>query len=335
MPEFTEEEIPFDFSRRKYFETFLNAGDKIILQKIKNPINLQLLRYFKELGLKLILIDCDWPLTKEVGEIVDLVICTSRVLRDKYLSLNISAIFIEDCPEIYFEQARKIKKEKLECVWFGDGSGGRWKDAEWLEQLFSDPRLRHWSLKTISNHPRASIRWSPDYWYTLRQADACAISIHTIDDASSAKSANRLLQAMALSVPTICSPLPSYLDVVTHGKDALICHQNEEWIVAFQKLEDEAFRIHMGEEGFKKAKNFSIDQTINLWIEALSLDEGFKKGDSQTSATQHRLSDFFYQSLVMRNPNYAKKMSLSGRNVFLLIHSVALKLKNRIKRLTS
>lgn len=332
LPEFIEEEIPFDFARKKHFETLVSAGDKIVLQKIKSPVNLHVLRYFKELGLKLILIDCDWPPTKEVGEMVDLIICTSKVLRDKYVSLNLNAVFIEDCPEVYFDQAKKPRKEKLECIWFGDGSYKRWDDVTWLKQLFHE-KLPNWKLVTISNHSQADIRWTQGCLQVLKRADACAIPIRALNDESKAKSANRLLQSMALSVPVVCSPLPSYVDIVTKGKDAIISSSDEEWIEAFQKLEDEVFRIQMGENAFKSVKNFSIDQTINLWIKALSLDEEFKSDDAQKSSTQNRFSDFFYQKLVMRNPNYAKKMSLSVRNLFLLVCSVALKLKNRIKKL--
>jgi glycosyltransferase involved in cell wall biosynthesis len=331
LPEFIEEEIPFNYSRRKEFESTIDSGDLIVLQKIKNPINLKLFSYFKQLGVKLILIDCDLPIAMQVAKEVDQVICTSKTLRDKYLKLDINAAFIEDSPERYFKPELKRKKGKLECFWFGDNTLQKWSAVSRLEQILKDTRLTNWKLVTVSNHPGASIQWSPDFLATLKRADVIGLPIETESEESRVKSANRLLQSMALSVPVICSPLPSFIDIVSQGRDAIICSSDEEWIVAFKKLEDETIREQIGKQAFETSQKFSLEKSIRIWIKEFNLGEEFKiENPEAMEKTQEQFNDFFYRLLLNKNLFYWKKMAFSFKNLLWLISCASLKLRKRI-----
>lgn len=333
LPEFTEEEIPFNFSRLDYFDSLVQPGDIIILQKIKGQVNLPLLHYFKQLELKLVLIDCDLPIADEIGKVADLIVCTSKTLRDLYIQKGMGAIYIEDCPEWYFNEEAETSKGKLECYWFGDNTTQKWNEVLWLQELMKDSRLSNWKLITLSNHPSATIQWSPDFLDTLKQADVVAIPASTNDEESGVKSANRLLQSMALSVPVVCSPLPSYTDVITSGIDGFICGSKEEWVNAFQQLENDIVRKEMRKKAYEKAQKFSLDKSIEVWMNAFELSEKFKYADTyEHSATQVFLSNFFYKPLLKKNLNYWKKMSFSVKNTLWLFYCVLLKIKKRFIR---
>jgi glycosyltransferase involved in cell wall biosynthesis len=278
-----------------------------------------------------VLIDCDLPMAQEIGKVVDHVICTSKVLQGRYLEKDVKASFIEDSPELYFNSRIKKKNETLKCFWFGYNTSQKWNEVLWLEHLFKDDRLSKWELVTISNHPNANIQWTPDFLEALKSADVIALPVISDDEESSVKSANRLLQSMALSLPVICSSLPSYTDIITQGKDAIICLSHDEWIEAFQKLEEEKIREQIGKSAYLTSVKFSIDKTSLEWIRELRLSEEFKNDNLQIlEETQTRLGNFFYRLLLKKNLFYWRKMSFSFSNVGLLFNCILLKAKKRL-----
>ncbi|GHN02978.1 hypothetical protein WSM22_44670 [Cytophagales bacterium WSM2-2] len=331
LPRFTEEEIPFMETIRGQFSSMVAEGDIIILQKLKKAANLPLLHYFRELGLQLVLIDCDLPLSEEIGSVASKIICTSRALRDRYAEKELPAVYIEDAPELYKPFLEKKSGSHLYCYWFGDNTNQKWNEVRWLQQLFRDKRLSNWKLITISNHRDATLRWSPDFLETFRHADAVALPVAVDNEESSVKSANRLLQSMALSLPVICSPLPSYNHVITSGDDGFICKTSEEWIQTLKLLEDADERREIGTRAFQTAMHFRLEETISLWIKALGLDSDFQTQDlKEVKRIQHLLNIFFYRSLVIRNPNYWRNLPVSFSNFFLVLSSVSRKIRKRL-----
>ena len=238
-----EEAIPFHPDSTEKLSEILREGDVVVLQKIKNLINLPLLRFLKNLRVHLILIDCDLPLSIEIARLSDKVLCTSIELCNLYEKEGVKAQFIEDSPEKFKSPVHKKQGEKLNCYWFGEGNEERWKDVSMLREMIkNDPRLQNWKLITISNHPDSDIKWTPAFLTELAKADAIALPIFNNNKANQVKSANRLLQSMALSVPVICSPIPSYQRLVTSWQNAVICETPEEWPDALVKLEDAGVR---------------------------------------------------------------------------------------------
>lgn len=322
QPLFTEEEIPFNFSERKKFESLVGVGDIVVLQKIKSITNLSIIKYFKKLQIKIILIDCDLPISSNVGQLADTIICTSQILCNHYKAIGQQAFYIEDSPELYHDNSNKKEKGILECFWFGDGSYPKWEEVIRLKNIIGKISDR-WKLITISNHPEATLQWNLNSLEDLKNADVVALPILIDNENNSVKSANRLLQAMALSIPVVCSRLPSYADVITHNKDGIICENETEWVEALKKLEDKTVRQQMSEEAYTTAKNYSLDITINTWIKELSLNENFKTNDSnKINETEIALNNFFYRTLLRKNVNYFKLMRYSFPNTFWVIYGI-------------
>lgn len=315
IPTAFERAIPFSNAIEKDLPCLLNAGDIIILQKCKDKINLPVIQFFKKLGAKIVLIDCDLPVTEELGKVVDRVICTSELLCAAYKKINVQSAFIEDAPERFEERKLFPDKEKLTCVWFGDGAGHRWQDVQKLKTLFEDSRLSRWELITISNHAEATIEWQPDYLTTIiKLADVVALPMFGKDEANAAKSANRLLQSMALSIPTICSPILSYQAVAETSKGVIVCETDEHWVNAFLFLENTANRKDYSQAAFQSAQKYSSERRIPQWVEAMQLNDTFKT-DPTAESSFTEIKRLFYLELIKKNIRYFARVPFSWRSL--------------------
>ncbi|AUI67103.1 MULTISPECIES: glycosyltransferase [Glaesserella] len=75
----------------------------------------------------------------------------------------------------------------------------------------------------------------PEY---LRLLSECDISIAPLENSitNHAKSNIKYLEASILKIPSICSPLQSFTDVVIHNKNGLLANSDKEWYECFIKL---------------------------------------------------------------------------------------------------
>jgi hypothetical protein len=134
--------------------------------------------------------------------------------------------------------------------------GSRLQSLRWA--LMREASL-HAAARTVGAalHPRvAHTPWSPDGVYEeLLKADIGIIPVDTSDtyvfpEATvptwQLKSENRLTLKMALGLPVIASPIPSYELVIEHGKNGLFARSGADWRHCFNVLRDPALRLEMG-----------------------------------------------------------------------------------------
>lgn len=145
--------------------------------------------------------------------------------------------------------------------------GGNSKFAEELRPIINALGMR---LIAIHEWDTADIKWQRNTWLEhLRQADIviCPANYRI----QPAKSSNRLIQAMSLGKPVVCSPLPAYLDVL--GKfpgSFFIAESPEEWKGKLQLLRDDPdLRKLMGEKARAAAQSYSIDAIGQKWLNVL------------------------------------------------------------------
>ncbi len=325
IPTSFERTIPFSTPIEKSLPHLLSAGDVVVLQKCKDSSNLQAVHFFKKIGATIILIDCDLPIAEDVGKAVDHVICSSQLLCAAYAKINVQSTFIEDAPERFEERTLFSDKNKLTCVWFGDGTGHRWEDVQKLKTLFKDSRLSRWELVTISNHADATIQWKPDYLTTISKlADVVALPVFGQDEANAAKSANRLLQSMALSLPTICSPIFSYRTIAEKEKGVIVCDTDEDWINAFLLLEDTVLRKDISEQAFQSAQKYRLEERIKKWEVTLQLDDNFTSNYKAENELK-QISQLFYLELIKRNIRYFTRVPCSWGSLKSAIYYVIFK----------
>lgn len=84
-----------------------------------------------------------------------------------------------------------------------------------------------------------------------------------------------LIEAMSVGLPIISYACPcGPKDIVTDGKDGILIPMNDECTFARELcrlMDDETKRIDMGANAKEKAKLFSLDKIMNMWIDLFNL----------------------------------------------------------------
>jgi GT2 family glycosyltransferase len=141
--------------------------------------------------------------------------------------------------------------------------GGNIANGDFLIPILESLGLEY---VTISEWPQHDIRWASDKW--LRQlANADIVVCPQRVALQPAKSANRATQAMALGLPVVASPLPSYKEAIRHGETGFLCDTPEEWRQALEKLaNDGQLRKSVGTAAKESVKAaYSITAVGGLW----------------------------------------------------------------------
>jgi len=247
----------------------LKKKDLLILQKRKDLSFKNLLFFLKLKGVKVAFVDCDLPICH--GNLVnyfDYIICASRNLSELYREKfpNKKVKYIPDAVE-YFNN--EVSNYNQEAIYFGWLTEERTKMLKSFKALF---KSCGWKLKTMSNRNNPDILWTDwknDETYKII-GQHCA-SLIPVDSSNSAqyKSANRVLQSLAIGNVVFCGDLESYKEVIENGKNGFICSNDQDYIDALQVISDESKRNEIIANGYLTAKDFTMDKIILEWISFL------------------------------------------------------------------
>ena len=84
------------------------------------------------------------------------------------------------------------------------------------------------------------------------------------------KSENRLTMKMAIGLPVIATPIPSYQPVVTQGVDAYLAADADAWLTCLEALREPAARAAMGQAARAAAlRRYSMQEQARLLAAAL------------------------------------------------------------------
>lgn len=124
-------------------------------------------------------------------------------------------------------------------------------------------------LVTMHEWDSANIKWQRNTWkQELSKADIVILPANY--EKQPAKSNNRLIQCLSMGLPSVCSPLDSYVKVEKENPGCcLFARNNEKWRAQLQKLQDENLRKEMASRGPTIARAFSIDEIGKKWIRAI------------------------------------------------------------------
>ena len=230
--------------------------------------------YFKSLQVKGIQIildyneDVDFNLNvRNMLGTVNIVVACSEELAKKVKKYNKNVVIIEDAVEYQCPEIKVSGMDKLQVYWFGYG-GSSWMAEKMREMIEDDLGMK---LITIHEHPDANIPYSVDTVYNhLEKADIIIVPANF--RRQFCKSNNRLTQAMALSKPVICDPMPAYLPIVKNYQNAIMTNNgvDAEWRYALIKLRDDAeLRKVLSSNAFQSSKDYSIENIAQKWINTL------------------------------------------------------------------
>ncbi len=255
----------------------ITSEDVVIFQKVRGVRVQSALRSLRSIGATTIYLDCDEPPKLIEANLAAVTVCTSRQLAAAYSQSGVERVtYIPDAYEWeYFRRAFHDRRE-LRVGWFGNVTPEKWATVCRLRSVISQ-RAKRWRMLVVSDHPKSNIIWTlGDAWKVLARCDAVVIP----GDRRMArtKSSNRAIQAMALGVPVLACPSPSYLEVVEPGRTGFICCSASEWAEGLRVLEDPDRRKRMSRDAFYYARRyFSIDRVGERWL-ALFRELGLRGG---------------------------------------------------------
>lgn len=217
-------------------EKILNKGyTTFIFQKIHGDRVKAFVEKARKKGIQTIYACGDWHSTS-MYSLCDKVICSSsymcNIIRAKPQT---NPYWIEDGLEIKKTTPIKIHKHNRRptLAWYGNKA-----KIPYVKNFISS--LGTYELKIISNDESADLcmgfgtknKWNTDLLnkFLLKHADIVVVPIDTRDkNEAFAKSANRILLPMALGIPTIATPIPSYEKIIIPGRNGFLPKTPAAW----------------------------------------------------------------------------------------------------------
>jgi len=244
------------------------VGDKdiVVFQKLRGPRTQAALEILRERRVKAVFIDCDYPPKLQEARLSSITICSSETLANLYRAHNITSIVLPESYEtLLLRNGRSNSSQPLTYVWFGSMDALKSLEVRWLRTLLHAyfPNSR---LIVIAEEGKGDYRW--DYQTSWQLISACDIAVITGNDSivGSCKSPNRIIQAMALSLPVVAFPAPSYQKIIRHGRNGFLCKSDEEWIHALTSLKSAVTRATIGSLGYRYAKRYyNPNKTVLEW----------------------------------------------------------------------
>jgi glycosyltransferase involved in cell wall biosynthesis len=242
----------------------------LIFQKVRDDKAMLFSKISRNFGIKTILLLSDLIDTPMITS-VDQVIVSSEYLKayynDKY---GVTSIVIEDAIENDIDTSKThIQKDKLQLVWVGHQDN--WETLEIVRQAMWDLADRRFELKTISNHPDATVPWSLETVQREVFTGDIAVIPTSGTDRARAKSNNKLTMFMAWGMPVVTGELPAYSKVIVSGVNGIIADSVDDWSKALLALRNAKARAAMGIRARRDVlQRYSIDSIGNEWIDLLN-----------------------------------------------------------------
>jgi hypothetical protein len=255
--------FPSDMTTRRIFF----PGDVVVFQKINGPKAVATIAALRTLDVKTLLVDCDPPPKRGVSTASTITVCSSHKLAALYQASGMQNTRVMPEPHEHLSTLVRTARSSrsITCVWFGSMDLAKADEVRWLRDLLRR-RFRNYRLVVISNSPDADYQWELEKaWDLIKKYDIAVITGNE-SERSSCKSPNRLIQAMALGLPVIAYPVPSYRDIVRHGRNGYLCNGEEEWTTALTELGSITRRVEVANLALRYVRRcFGTQRVISEW----------------------------------------------------------------------
>ena len=244
------------------------TGSIVVMQKLIGQEFAQLPRLIRAAGGKTVYVHCDYDPDNLIPFDCDAVVVTSRVLADWYIGHGHGVVkIIEDPNEFAWEAPAPTREQTTRLIIGWIGHEMNWGTLDIVRQVLVEPEFADFQLVTISNHPDATLRWSPEIVkQTLREIDIGVIPVGR-GIAAEAKSSNRATMFMGAGVPTIAGRIPAYEDLIRDGENGFLVGSAEDMRRSLRRLRSRRLREDMGRAGLCDVQQrFTVDASAEKWI---------------------------------------------------------------------
>ncbi len=280
-------DIPWDPADQQIISDHVRGGI-VFFQKLQGPNTEALVRRLKQDGTLTVYGIGDYVPENQIPLLCDAVVCSSEDLADYYRGQGCRSVtYIPDPAEFWClperaQFARPISRG-LKVCWVG--SSNNWPPLEPLFQLFQEDEFRDFQLITISDHPQATLPWSPET--VSRIVPECDLAVIPTGStfAYQVKSPNRALLFMANGVPVVASPLRSYVEVIRHSWNGFLAHDLDGFRTAFRELRDPERRKSIAWNAYSSiAGRYDIDAFGGRWRTFFESLHGERDGRASVEA---------------------------------------------------
>lgn len=166
----------------------------------------------------------------------------------------------------------------------------RWRENQWAMAAKTGMAERWRYLRFLANRRIACEAWGDESVYdAMQRADIGIIPIEVdpVRDPTGewkVKSENRLTLKMAMGLPVVATPIPSYEPVIEQGVNGFLARSSGEWLQYLSALRDPALRKSMGEQARQTAlERYSMDRQAEKLIAVLNGVVGGPASDAMAS----------------------------------------------------
>jgi 2-polyprenyl-3-methyl-5-hydroxy-6-metoxy-1,4-benzoquinol methylase len=209
------------------------------------------------------------PSQIKVFNLCDYIVCCSNKLKE-LTQANLTSAFTE-CyflPDMAEQNPTKKvhqpqEKEKLRCVYVG--MGGNSYLAKDLRPMIESLGME---LTVITEWDDADIKWDQDTYLDIMAEHDIAICPQNVA-AQPAKSHVKVITAMSVGLPLICSPNPAYVELIKYGLNGFVASTQAEWRDCLSRLKDLNLRKSMSYNALHTAQNYTPHAISFYWLELL------------------------------------------------------------------
>ena len=251
-PDFFTTELLLNRSEQSYFvEEILQEGDVVAIHKLNSVKTTFFAELVKSRNAHLIYITCDYPINIHLTPYADLVVVPSKKLLEIYQDSGYNNVqYLPDAPERFINPKINDNNDQLRCVWFGTYDPKKWESYTWLKNLLKENFGNKIIIESICDSTEGDKKWNKNSFEDISRYDLVVLPSISIGKDELIKSSNKLLQSMALGMPVLASPIPSYLEELSTYGHEIICWNEEDWIEKVKKYLKADYRNSLANYNF-------------------------------------------------------------------------------------
>lgn len=216
---------------------------------------------------------------QEVIRVSDYVIAGNEFLKNYASEYNKNVAVLPTCidAQIYKPKIKPSNKYKVIIGWIGTSFTAIYLDS--LKDVYAALAQKYKNIEfrvvggcfKNSTLPIVCQNWELDS--EIRELQEFDIGVMPLfdDDWARGKCAFKIIQYMAVGIPTVASRVGMNIEIIEDGKDGFLASNREEWIDRLSVLiEDKELREDMGRLGRMKVENlYSVEANKRKFIDIL------------------------------------------------------------------
>lgn len=243
--------------------------DVVVFQNLRGEGARQVARMLREAGTRTMYVTGDL-LGADMAASVDWIVAASEGLtsiagphRDRSSVIESA---LDGPPRMVKDHARPPRDNRIRVVWVGYPENLHLLAP--VRAALADPRLSRFELVTISRGPGVTYQWHRRRVWSQLLACDIAVLPSAETDWYQVKPNTRLTMFKALGIPSVASPLSSYVATLTHGRGCYFAHTHDEWVEALLALSDPARRREVGlAERDRILGAYGIEAHARKWLD--------------------------------------------------------------------